>query len=537
MKTRKLLALVLALVSMFVMALPMTASAAGENAQITIIPPTSLTLTASDFTAYKLFDVTVSADSVHYAYVPVAAVTAFLASPQNAGNKYGATPTAFRAFLEANPSAAVMTALTKDLKDSGKFTPVGTVSKSGNNVLIKNLDYGYYLVVGQGEAYPGAKGKVIAHSILTTVQAANTNINLKADAPAIDKKVWNDNYSTPKWDDWADVNIGDTVKFQHKSKVPDMTGYSSYTFIVHDKMSAGLSFNNDVAITVDGTAVPITHFAVATSGTGETKITITFIDFFNSYKAKVGKDIVITYTALLNKNAVINAPGNPNVVWLEYSNDPYNVGTPGTPGTPGNPGTPGTPGGTGETPEDKVVVYTLDLNLYKYTGTLGKSSEQALSNAKFNLKKSNGTIIKFVDLTNGNYRVATPAEITAGTNITEVVVSPTNGKIRFIGLDAGTYTLVETAAPAGFYALDYTLSLTISHTAGVQNPVNIKKVGGSAQDEICANVVNIYNGSGHKLPGTGGMGTTIFYVTSAIITIGLAVFFIIRKRRNTLNAE
>ena len=43
-------------------------------------------------------------------------------------------------------------------------------------------------------------------------------------------------------------------------------------------------------------------------------------------------------------------------------------------------------------------------------------------------------------------------------------------------------------------------------------------------------MVKVLNQSGTKLPSTGGMGTTVFYVVGGILVVGAVVLLVARKR-------
>ena len=45
--------------------------------------------------------------------------------------------------------------------------------------------------------------------------------------------------------------------------------------------------------------------------------------------------------------------------------------------------------------------------------------------------------------------------------------------------------------------------------------------------------VNIVNNTGTKLPSTGGIGTTIFYIAGSLLVAGAIVFFVVRRRMNS----
>ena len=521
----KTLPLILAMV--IAMALPMGVFAAGENAKITISAPESLTLDANDFSAYKLFDVAVSGSGSNtaYAYTPVQpAINNFLAwaaAKYGATSPYGTNADAFKAFLEGGPTAAQLKTLTKDMQDSNAFTAVGTRAKVGANVEIGGLDYGYYLVAGEGLP-ANSSVKVIAHSALVTVESANTPIRLKADAPGIEKGVSDTplGLGSDGWGKDTNVNIGDTVYFRLLSHVPDMTGYDYYTFDIKDTMSKGLTFDgNSVSISlVDNNAAgtPVllqrnVHYTVnstpLTTGAnaGGTAITIAFTNFLQ-HAAKAGWQIVIAYNATLNSNAVLAPQSNPNSVILEYSNNPYT-------------------NSIGNTPGSKTDVYTFDLKVTKLDGRTG----DALGGAVFELRTAAGnaaTAKSFTLETAGTgtlpsiYAVARPG---AGTT-TDLVV-PLSGLLHIKGLKAGAYSLYEKEAPDGYNRLAAEIPVVITHT-----------VTGGNSNYITVDV-EVENNGGYKLPGTGGAGTTGFYLVGLFITAGLAAFFIARRRRNLLKAK
>ncbi|MCL2107215.1 MAG: SpaA isopeptide-forming pilin-related protein, partial [Oscillospiraceae bacterium] len=241
-----------------------------------------------------------------------------------------------------------------------------------------------------------------------------------------------------------------------------------------------------------------------------------------------GAAIVITYSARLNTAAVIGAPGNPNKVWLQYSNDPYTTGD-------------GDGGSTGETPEDEVRAYTFDLDILKYDGN-GEDAENfnpvafPLPDAEFELSHvislTEKPLVELVALEEdgrGNYRLAVPSDASA--DIVTTLVSDANGKIYIKGLDAGVYELEETKAPVGYHP-GFITEITITHNGEGGYDVVV--------DEAAVNRVDIANYSGGLLPDTGGIGKIIFYAVSAALTAGLivlaAIYVFLRKRKNRFSA-
>jgi len=617
MKQRKFIALILALALLLIAALPMTASAATgpmfSDGTITIQPPASgiLVLTASDFKAYKLFNVTAitgnNTDGYQFAYEPVEGVKTFLMGlpsatayglvpadfPINAGN-VDAKAEKFRKWLqdeyEETLDEPAIIALAKVMVNAGVLGTAITATQDGKNVKFgdgtttRPLDAGYYLVTGEGKAYndpetsDGAHtGKVISRGMLVNVpeltweegyayvkgHATGTNKHpvrkLKADAPRIDKMVWYHdkantgnpyngtgapaNATDPGWQKWSDVSIGDTVYFKHVSAVPDMTGYDKYQFIVHDYMSPGLTFNeSSVKVTVGGTELVNTankFYTVATDDVpastaahptvayaNGTYITITFKpEEFVKFARNAA--VIITYTAELNAKAIIGAgaltpPGNPNKVWLEYSNNPNWSGE--------------GKGPTGETPEDEVIVYTFDIEIYKYAGTLNVD-DYPLDGAEFELSKKTGVsgsnntygaAIELVSLdpatNNGyHYRTATPADTVKTTTI---VISTANGRIKIKGLDAGEYALTETKPPVGYNLPGFITEIKITHDGRGGYDVYV--------GEAKTNTINIQNNTGSQLPGTGGIGLYVFLGVGGVMAILLATAYIIYRKKKIL---
>ena len=146
-----------------------------------------------------------------------------------------------------------------------------------------------------------------------------------------------------------------------------------------------------------------------------------------------------------------------------------------------------------------------------------------LAGAKFTISKSeNGTdpinLIKLTDATKPNtYRVAKADRAT--TAITEITTE-TTGKFTIQGLDSDTYYLTETKAPGGYNKLKDAVKITIANDGTV-------KVG---ENTTTVTEVQIENKTGTKLPSTGGIGTTVFYVVGGILAVGAAVLLVTKKR-------
>ena len=380
----------------------------------------------------------------------------------------------------AQVEAAKMTA------DATATAPAATEGATYSTVTFSDLKLGYYLV----DTTLGT---------LCSLDTTNPNVTMeeKNEAPTNVKTVQED--SNDVWGATNDADIGQTVNF--KSTITAQAGAENYVF--HDTMSAGLTYGRATGITLNGTAVDASNYTVVTEGltdgcTFEVRFTQPFCDTL-----KANDKIVISYTATLNDKAVVGLPGNPNESKLSYGDMGDATHTP-----------------SGTTPPSTTTTYTWDVDVFKYTKT--DETETALAGAKFTLSKSadGSNPIALVSKGNNVYRVAKTGETGTVTEIT----TDTTGTFTIQGLDADTYYLTETAAPAGYNKLSGAVTIVIGEN-GVVN--------GTTEAPQGVDEVKVLNQSGTELPSTGGMGTTIFYVLGSILVVGAAVLLVTRKRMST----
>ena len=228
--------------------------------------------------------------------------------------------------------------------------------------------------------------------------------------------------------------------------------------------------------------------------------------------------------------------GNPNTVYLEYSNKPDQSGS-------------GDTDNTGKTPEDKVIVFTYELDTTKVDG---QDENTKLKDAKFVLLNSDGT--KVAKITNDKFdgwQDLPPAgdddKIAATDWFTDTVLTSDDGGLfKIIGLDDGTYKLREIVAPSGYNLLssDITVVITATTTNGqtwtdgnassalTKLAVTADGTAGTGNTSTGIAGITVANNKGSTLPETGGMGTTIFYVVGAILVLGAGILLITRRRMN-----
>lgn len=430
-----------------------------------------------------------------------------------------------------------------------------TGTKSTGKTEFTGLDAGYYMVkdVSNVSGTDDSKSRFILNI------SENKEIDSKPSKPTIVKNILEGTTKVKN----NTASVGDIIQYQLDSVVPDMTGYNQYYFVVEDTMSEGITFNQDITVTINGTTLTANEdYAIEMKSVIDvgTKLTIRFLDFLEKQKSNAGKDIVIKYSGTLNEDAVIGSAGNPNTVNLSYSNDPTHV-------YDGDPdeGKPGDDDVMGKTPDSKVITYTFKIKLTKVDGT---NTTQTLTGAKFSIsgdsykvgmisgkiyqKDSTGTYYMLKD---GTYTTDAPTALTedkydsttqkykeietvdkttsAKENINKAGYVDSNGIITFDEIGVGKFTITEDAAPDGYNKaapFDIEISADLSDPT---NPVFKAKIDDGTATEIPSDGIITYsvkNNKGIVLPSTGGIGTKIFYIVGGLLVLSAVVLLITRKR-------
>ena len=361
--TKKLASLLLALALAFALAVPAFAA--------TVTVPSTGILKDHTFTAYQIFsgreENNVLSDVKWGSGIDSAAFLAALKADTDYGSKFTncSDAAAVAKVLGDNNTDTALANRVAELAYKHK-TGTGTGLTSGANTLAD----GYYLVVdttanvGAGGAYNKALLQVVG----------NINITAKTDAPTVEKKV----KEGTAFGDVADCNIGDSVEFLLIGSVPDMSRYDTYKYIFHDTLSAGLTapakenvkvyLSNDTNLNTTSDKDVTGSFTVDVTGQ---EITVSCNDIKSITGIAKDQYIIVAYSATLNNSAVIGLDGNTNTVKLEYSNKPDQSGA-------------GDTGNTGNTPEDKVIVFTYELDTTKVDG---QDNNTKLKGAEFVLYK------------------------------------------------------------------------------------------------------------------------------------------------------
>lgn len=432
------------------------------------------------------------------------------------------TQSTFAACSTALDVAKALSVVSDHSAIANEVAKIAYAHKAGEGIALSagsnELASGYYLIVDATEI--GEDADAVYNASLLQV-TEHIEIAVKTDKPSVEKKVKENSEKYDEdggygagYNDVADYHIGDAVPFAFYSKVPDMSYYDTYQYVFHDVMSAGLTFNDDVTVTIGGNKLAADKFSVVKNPTDGCTFEVMIADL--KAIAEKGQEIRVDFTATLNEDAVIGLDGNPNKVRLEYSNHPDETES------------------TGKTEWDEVIVFTYELDVTKVDK---EDQTLTLKNAEFKLRSAEG---KWV-IVDEDAKVTGWADTEAdGSTLT----SDADGFFQVIGLDDGTYYLKETKAPSGYNLLTEEIELIIEATTSNgqnwtdRNPATALtalhvKVGESTNvgDVATGSVsMSVVNNKGVLLPETGGIGTTVFYLTGGALLASSTGAFVMKRR-------
>lgn len=383
---------------------------------------------------------------------------------------------------------ALAVAAGQHVTDTPSLAADDSKEATSNTVIFDNLPLGWYLVVSD------LTTDAIC-SIDTT--AKEVTIKEKNGVPTVTKEV---EYASGSWGQGNDGNVGDTVNFQTTIYVTDG---NPTNYVLHDKMSNGLTFKEDsIAVKVNDTT-PITNYTVKYTNTDK----CTFEISFPNGTLQTNDKVVVTYSATINSDAVVGTTGNENETWLKY-------------------------GDNGETTHGKTKTYTWSFNIFKYF-TDSNNDMQYLADVEFVLYRKNADDKAEYAKFDSNNKLTGWTE--AENEATKLKTNATS-TVAVEGLDAGTYFLKEITTPGGFNGLTSDVEVKITSSCniltGATYAVEYKMVNeeGFTDTDEQEKVVPIENKRGTTLPGTGGIGTTIFYVIGGGLMAAAAILLITKKR-------
>ncbi len=320
-------------------------------------------------------------------------------------------------------------------------------STNEQNKTLTNLEQGIYYI--KATNYP-AGVKAVQNSVVALPYFNGNNWVYELDTVNLATKVLDDTPTTKKEitnssknnSNFTDVSLGDTVEFEITSTTTGSREMKLKSYVISDDMSSGLTLNNEsiklylldidknevVTLNESFYTVNITQQADGENTLFNVSLTEDFLNQDMFYSSQVYYTS-LTYTADLNKYAVVGTMGNPNEeLHLEYSNQN---------------------GVMSSVEGNTVYVYTFAI-------TTSKSDEdkKPLEGAEFTLYK-------------------TKSDAESNTNALASGTSNADGLVTYFNLDgqemklqSGTYFIKETKAPTGYITLDEVIENKIDVTYG-----------------------------------------------------------------------
>lgn len=418
-----------------------------------------------------------------------------------------------------------------------KLAVANAATKSGtySEGVISGIADGYYVMADESAATAtDPTGSAFTLGLLQVVGGENVEVTTKIDYPTVVKKVQEDDKTDDGgygagFNDVADWDANTDVPFKIIATMPsNIDEYDHYYMNFTDTLDDTFGNPENIVVTAGTkTLVKDTDYKIETTG-NDMNIVIMDLKGVDGLTVNDKTTVTVTYTAKLNVSganlAIIGRNGQENKVKLEYSNNPNKTGDGSS-----------APDDTGETPEDKVIVFTYELDITKIDG----ATKATIENAQFKLGNDKN---QWATVNEDGYFTGWVDNEASAT----VLKSDANGIFKVIGLDDGSYKLKElnwseeyNIPETAFEAvIDANTLFTQDDYANASaalieltGSVNGKDdTGANADDGIVAGTIE--NNKGTTLPSTGGIGTTLFYVGGGCVVALAGVALITKKRMN-----
>lgn len=359
------------------------------------------------------------------------------------------------------------------LSNAVSGTPIKQQHSEGETqVTFNDVPVGAYVVTATGNKI--AYAPMVAETYnaeATYMQAKDVQLTAKSTGYIVDKSA-DDNF----------VARGQEVTFTITTTFPSfkVADSADNSFKIVDTPT-GLDITGVTKITIGGDLT--TDYATSKEDNGQYTIDLT--GAIGTSNANAGKTVVVTYKAIVTADDGYSNTAN------AYRNDEDM--------------------GHGD---EKGCTGDIVLTKYAENGTtILEGAEFKLYKATKNDVKAEGSnvpALSFIKLADGEYKLALEGEKGA----TDTLVA-TNGTLTVKGLDEGEYWFEEIKAPEG-----YSINAD-GATATVTVETTNKTFTTSLNDTKLS-----------ALPGTGGIGTTIFTIGGCLIMIiAAALFFASRKKQ------
>lgn len=376
-------------------------------------------------------------------------------------------------------------------QNTGIFGAATTVTAAGGKAEFTDLGNGYYYI----------KSPVKTDA---TAMIADTSKHATV----------NEKNSTPGWGDGPDAGknangetyyAGETITYTliYKNAVNYDQGKQVTKYTAEDTLPDGITYKTDsLQVFVNNVAVIGLNNQAADTSKGF-KVDIPWTNEDGTSKYTTNPSVIkVTYAATMGNTKIATGIVNTAKIYPDTNTDP------------------------GTETEKKDTVYTGKIELTKVEDTSGTDADKPLSGAKFKVTVKVGETTQYLVQagTAPNYTYTTSANESEATEF----VTGADGKIMLTGLKEGTYTFIETEAPAGY---QLPAASTPAPTATLKLTKNADGTVITTEMIITRRVVN---SKAAAMPETGGMGTTMFYVMGSLLAISALVFLVTQKRMRSV---
>lgn len=459
-------------------------------------------------------------------------------------------------------------------KDTAKAT--ATVTGAGVYIaIITGATKTVYNPVYVGVSY-NENSKLSHKPISAGALYAGTNV-VKKTSPGIKKDITSgttsDKTIPETVTDKNTVSVGDVVNYKLTPTVPSYpTNATNKTFFVSDTMSAGLDFNFEsltlaagdktVTKTLDESKTTATYkigdATIATAKKSGNGFNMNFsydgLDSLNDATEK-GRmpELMVTYNARVNENAVVGSDGNTNDAKIYYSNDPNK-------GDTWNKveDKPDTAVGV-KNKSDRKTVYSYQIALKKVDA---KDKNKVLSGAVFGIY-SDASCTKLVDEIITNEKgLAVSTAVAKGIYYVKELVAPDGYSLNADVIPVTAQWTTATSTVTGnitrtTYTTDKSKSVDGKQVGYIKDGKFYRtEVGGSQPAYVAATSTTdatevsttevsgagtvptlvsspVLNTQMSALPSTGGMGTYLFTIIGVVVMAGAAGAFFISRRKGS----
>lgn len=395
--------------------------------------------------------------------------------------------------LEAMPSTAIS---------------YGTFESKDKSKKFSDLEQGIYYIkcVGFPAGVKSVQNSVVAlpyfqdDNWVYDIDPINLATKVADDTPVTIKEITN---STKNNVNYTDVSLGDTVDFALYNSTAGSSSIKLTTYAVYDKMSPGLTFDKSSikvaladkdrnvleTLAASDYSVNITSAKEGQNTEFNVALTKEYLAQDDFYDTEV-EYVLVTYSADLNKYAVVGINGNPNEdVELRYGNDSTVDSVPG----------------------NEVFVYTYGIGVNKLN-----EEGKALANAKFGIYK-------------------TEADATEKKNALATGISDSNGKVAFLTgkeeiltVQSGNYFIAELEAPEGYNVYGKVIPISVDVTY-LDTFTNGTWVDNAPRDGFASVTVT---DTQLIVPQTGGYVQYVYLAGTISLFIGGVMFLVSRRVKN-----